>query len=296
MHTHASIHSGIVSVFGSAMPTASCGALAQFCQTLAAAGFRLQIEGAFADFIERGGGRLPVCARFKGDLPAEVGVAVSVGGDGTFLRTARRIGCGPVPIVGVNAGHLGFLTQYDLSEADLLARHLRTHALIPEQRILLKISGPDLPADVWPYVLNEVAVSKEDTSSMIDIEVYDRGDPVADYQADGLVISTPTGSTAYSLSAGGPLVSPDMKCILLVPVAPHTLTLRPMVIGADSVLTLAIRARSRQSRVSLDGCSFALAQPGSLSISLAPFTLTVLKRPGESFYATLRKKLHWAQR
>lgn len=223
-------------------------------------------------------------------------MAISIGGDGTFLRTARRMAQLGVPILGVNAGHLGFLTQYGLDEAEELCGDIEAGRLREEERMLLQLECTGIPTEIWPYALNEIAVLKEDTSSMLKTRVYDHEREVAEYLADGLLVSTPTGSTAYSLGAGGPLVEPSMRCMLLTPVAPHTLTHRPMVMRGDAELRLFPYSRAGRCRVSLDGCSFALGHDCELKIRQAPFSLKVIERPGSTFYATLREKLHWAQR
>lgn len=223
-------------------------------------------------------------------------IGISIGGDGTFLRTARQLAPMGVPVVGVNAGHLGFLTQYGLQEAQLLADDLLHDRMKIEERMLLQLECKEMPTDVWPYALNEIAVLKEDTSSMLQVDVYDHGEEVADYMCDGLLVSTPTGSTAYSLAAGGPLVCPELQCMLLVPVAPHTLTHRPMVMSGGSELLLRPHSRAGRCRVSLDGCSFALAHDCDLNVREAPFRLKVLQRPGRTFYGALKRKLHWSER
>lgn len=223
-------------------------------------------------------------------------VAISIGGDGTFLRAARRMAPLDVPVVGVNAGHLGFLPQFSLDDGEELASALLQKSLHLEERMLLAIECEAMPEDIWPYALNEIALLKEETSSMLSIDVSADGDFVARYLADGLLVSTPTGSTAYSLAAGGPLVNPASQCQLLVPVAPHTLTLRPMVLPAATRLRLEPESRTGRCRISLDGFSFILECPAPLEVSRAPFSLKVLLRPGSSFFSTLRSKLHWAQR
>lgn len=223
-------------------------------------------------------------------------VAISIGGDGTFLRAARRMAPMGIPVVGVNAGHLGFLPQYSLDEAGELAADLLTGRLKSEKRMLLAIGCNGIPEDLWPYAINEIAILKEETSSMLSVRVCDDDRFVARYLADGILISTPTGSTAYALAAGGPIVTPGAECQLLIPVAPHTLTLRPMVLPADSVLSLEPESRTGRCRISLDGCSFILDLPESISVKRAPFDLNILLRPDSSFFSTLRQKLHWAQR
>lgn len=254
----------------------------------------VEIEG-FINYLSEAGFSLDVYNAGE-ECESNPDIAISVGGDGTFLRMARQMAQRGVPVTGVNAGHLGFLTQYGLDEASSLAEDIIKGRLRVEERMILKFECAGIPSGFWPYALNEVAVLKEDTSSMLETEVYNGDKLVADYLSDGLLIATPTGSTAYSLAAGGPLVDPKLSCMLLVPVAPHTLTLRPMVTSADSEMLLLPRSRAGRCRVSLDGFSFSLATPGEIKVLRAPFTLKVLLRPGADFFGTLRQKLHWAQR
>lgn len=278
-------------------PTASPQEIAAFCQTLLDAGIRLELEDSYGTRLLEA---FPLHPTSKislfTSLPEGATVAISLGGDGTLLRTARRLGGYGIPLAGVNAGHLGFLTQYTLDEAPMLARHLCRGELTVEQRMLLALRMEGMPEQLWPYAANEIAVLKEDSASMLEVDAYADGQYVADYMADGLLAATPGGSTAYALAAGGPIVAPGVDTMLLVPVAPHTLTLRPMVIGGDTELRLEARSRTGRCRVSVDGCSFPVATPCRLLIGRAPYTLPLLCRPDYSYYATLRQKLHWAQR
>lgn len=264
-----------LSLYISDKPSTDCREVSDFCDALRRRGFELD---------------------FDPERPREGSIALSIGGDGTFLRAARKIGRAGVPLLGVNAGHLGFMTQYTLGEADLLATHILDGQLSEETRMLLHVEGCHIPDEVWPYALNDITVLKADSSSMIEVDIHERGEHIADCLADGLIVATPTGSTAYSLSAGGPIMEPRMEAVSLVPVAPHTLTLRPMVLSADVSLQLTAISRSGRCLLSVDGCSFPLTTPCRLSIERAPFGLRLLRRPDESFFSTLRKKLHWSQR
>ncbi len=274
-----------VALFITDTPTVSVEEIERFTRFLTESGFSLYeypAEGCRKSAA-------PVCL-------AKPDMAISIGGDGTFLRMARRMAQMGVPVVGVNAGHLGFLTQYGLDEAPRLAEDILEGRLKVEERMLLQVECEGMPDDIWPYALNEVAALKANTSSMLDTSVYDDGDFVADYLADGVLVTTPTGSTAYALAAGGPLMVPSLDCMALLPVAPHTLTLRPMVFPGDTELRLESRSRAGNCRISIDGNSFSLPTPARFYISRAPFHLKVYTRPDATFYTTLRHKLHWAQR
>lgn len=283
-----------IALFSTDYPTEEDCRLLDFCRILAYRGFILYAEASLSRRLLAIDGEAPIIP-FE-ELPADIDLAVSIGGDGTFLRAARRAGERQIPIVGVNAGHLGFLTQYSLDEASLMADQILADELIPEPRLLLQVVSPSLPADLWPYALNDVSVLKEDTASMINIDVHDNDEFLADVLADGLIISTPTGSTGYALSAGGPILTPSVDALAIVPVAPHTLTLRPLLISASSTLSLYPSSRTGRCRVSLDGCSFPISTPAELIIRRASFSLILLRRPDEGFFSTLRRKLLWSRR
>lgn len=258
-------------------------------------GFKLAVRRPYMERLRSELSGLPPCVEFDDDVPDAV-MAISIGGDGTFLRTARRIGRRGIPILGLNTGHLGFLTQYALRETDGMLHDIAEGNLCVEQRMLLKIEGETLPAGTWKYALNEVSIVKEDTASMINVRTEINGKYLADYLGDGLVVSTPTGSTAYNLSIGGPLMEPTLECMVLSPIAPHTLTLRPLVVSGDSLLRLLTSSRATHYRLSLDGISFPMDCGSEISIGKAPFPLNLIRRQGNDFGTTLRKKLYWSQR
>ena len=165
-----------------------------------------------------------------------------------------------------------------------------------EPRMLLHLESDHLPSGLWPYALNEISILKEDTSSMINVSTRIDGFPLAEYLADGLVVCTPTGSTAYSMAAGGPIVQPTLECITLTPLAPHTLTLRPLVVGADSDLHLKVTSRADAFRVSLDGRSVVMPCGATLRVRRALFSTIVMRRPDDDFASILRNKLLWGRR
>lgn len=241
--------------------------------------------------------RLPSVARaIEAGMPVEADLALSLGGDGTFLRTAQWVGDSQTPILGVNAGHLGFLA--DMSPDELLELTVdELRCLKTEPRRVLKVAcSLPLPDDCWPYALNDVALLKTDTASMISIEARVDGRVLTTYQADGLVISTPTGSTGYNLSVGGPILEPTVDLVLLSPVAPHQLAMRPLGVGGRSRLEFAIESRSGQFMLSLDGRSRPLPAGCKVFVEPAPFMTVVAQKPDHHFAATLRTKLLWGER
>lgn len=223
-------------------------------------------------------------------------LAVSLGGDGTFLRTAQWVGASRTPILGVNAGHLGFLA--DMTPEDFLEtgeEELRRLRLEPRKLLKVETSVP-LPPDCWPYALNDVALLKTDTASMVSVSAHINGRPLTVYQADGLVVSTPTGSTGYNLSVGGPIMEPTVDALLLSPVAPHLLAMRPLAVAGDSRLEFTVEARSDAFMLSLDGRSRPLPAGTAVAVETADFPIIVAQRPDHHFAGTLREKLLWGER
>ncbi len=218
---------------------------------------------------------------------------VSVGGDGTYLRTAHRIGNKGIPILGVNTGRLGFLADIECVDLSyFLVEISRGNYVIDEQRLVqLRVNGEVF--DKYPCALNDIAVLKGENSSMINIHASVNGEYLNGYQADGLLIATPTGSTAYALSVGGPIILPNSRDLLIAAVAPHNLAVRPIVVDDSSVIDLEIESRSQNFLVSLDGTSFQLPCSAHLQISLADYTIRAVKPSNHSFLQTLRRKLFW---
>ncbi len=230
-------------------------------------------------------------------MPEDAECLVSIGGDGTFLRAVAWQGKRQLPILGINTGHLGFLASHSLADPEGIINELLTGKALMENRMMLEVSAPGMPGDIWPYVLNEVSVVKGDTTSMVNVRALVDGCFLADYLADGLVVCTPTGSTAYSLSAGGPILQPTLKDIVLTPIAAHSLTMRPVVISPYSEVRLEISSRGEECHVGLDGRMFSLPGSGaSVTVRKAPFVVRVMHNPGSDFATILRSKLHWGQR
>jgi len=220
-------------------------------------------------------------------------LALSIGGDGTFLNTAARIGRKQIPILGINTGRLGFLADVSTEEIipaldAILAQHYRV-----EERTLLFVETSDGTTFDYPYALNEVSVLKQDSSSMMSINASVNGEMVHTYQADGLIVSTPTGSTAYSMSVGGPLVVPQAQNIILSPVASHSLNVRPLIIPDSWIIELEVHSRSQNYLVALDGRSKILEHTTKLRIRKADYTVKIIKQLNHTFFDTLKNKLMW---
>lgn len=266
-----------------------------FFYRLKRSGVAVTVERTFSDYLESSGLSMGWCPAVD-ELPVETELLLSMGGDGTFLRTAAWMRGSRVPVMGVNTGHLGYLAAYSLNDMEVIMRGLRgEYELSP--RMMLEVSGTDIPEGIHPHALNEVAVSKGDTTSMVSIHAYVNGHFLADYLADGLVISTPTGSTAYNLSCGGPIIEPTQECVVLSPIAPHSMAMRPLVISAYSELRLDVCSRgAEECHVGIDGRTFSVAAAGSsLKICKSGDIVNVAQPVGSFFAGVLRHKLRWGE-
>ena len=228
------------------------------------------------------------------DNPDGLGIemAISLGGDGTFLKAARCIGATGIPIVGINTGRLGFLADVSADEMDTFFAQLHEGRYTVRERSLLElIVGDD--TEHPSYALNEVTLSKHDSSSMIAVHTHVGDEHLATYMGDGLIIATPTGSTAYSLSAGGPIVYPQSDVFVLTAVAPHSLGVRPIVIADDKTISLRIESRSGSFLVAVDGISQSYPEHTTLTLRKATHTIRVVKQDGSTFFHTLQQKMMW---
>lgn len=232
---------------------------------------------------------------FTRETQEEVAFAISVGGDGTFLTTAAEVVEKDIPILGINCGHLGFLTAATTEDVDAVVDRVLKGDYVISERSMLQVSTIGGGHVMMPYALNEVAVLKQELSSMISVETTLDGEHLHTYKADGLVVSTPTGSTAYNLSAGGPLISPYVSALALTPIATHSLYVRPLIIPDDRKIEMKIHSRSGSYLISVDGRSQALKEEVSLVVERAPYTVKLMMLPDRGFIETLKQKLLWGQ-
>ena len=222
-----------------------------------------------------------------------VDYVISMGGDGTFLEAANKVGDREIPILGVNMGRLGFLADVLPSEIETTLDHVLRGDHIIEDHTVIKLETNGETVECNPFALNDIAVLKRDSASMISIRAYVNGDFLVNYQADGLIIATPTGSTAYSLSNGGPIIVPQSGSLCITPVAPHSLNIRPIVINDTSVIELEVCSRSHNFLVAVDGRSMKMAEETRLTICKAPYTIKLIKLKSQRYFSTLHEKLMW---
>lgn len=281
-----------IAIYGSRRQPDSLGELPRLFNFLYDLGLKVFLESKFASYLEDN--NVDTFHAVPSDhIPPGVSLVMSLGGDGTFLRAARWIGDKEIPILGVNTGHLGFLASCGLAETEDMLKEVFRGNIRIEKRMLLEISSDALPKDRWNYALNEIALMRYG-SSMLNVNASIGNSFLADYRGDGLIAATPTGSTAYSLSAGGPIIEPTIDCICLCPVAPHTLTLRPLVVGADTEIRLRPQSRSANFILTLDDQSMVLPANGEFIIRKAPFSALVVRKKDENFSSILRQKLLWS--
>lgn len=227
------------------------------------------------------------------DLNKSYDMLLSVGGDGTFLRAVTYVRNTGIPILGINAGRLGFLANVQQENIEkFLQLVLEKKYKISKRSLLSLTCSPKIPnIQELNFAMNEVTVSRKDTTSMITIETYLNGEYLTSYWADGLIVSTPTGSTGYSLSCGGPILTPDATSLVITPIAPHNLNARPIVIPDKTVLKLKVTGREENYLVSLDSRIASVKNESILTIKKTPFKINVVEISEESFLKTLRNKL-----
>ena len=259
---------------------------------------RLDLE-VFVDklYLEALSEELGETPYYKGLIDSDdfdLDIALSIGGDGTFLKTAARIGRKEIPILGVNQGRVGFLTDINRNDLEDAVEEIFKNYYRIEERTLLQLceNGAKMLKG-YNFALNEVAVQKRDTSSMLSIHTYIDDDYLTTYQADGLIIATPTGSTAYSMSVNGPIIMPTVNNLVLSPIAPHSLNVRPLVIPDHCTIKVKVESRSNTFLVALDGRSEVFPNGMEFLISKAPYTTKVIKRYSQTFFKTLSDKLMW---
>ncbi len=230
-------------------------------------------------------------------LDSSFDILISIGGDGTILRAATFVQDSGVPILGINAGRLGFLANVQKDNiATFLQIVLNKNYTVSERSLLTISCEPEnLAFSALNFAMNEVTVSRKDTTSMITIETYLDDEFLNSYWADGLIISTPTGSTGYSLSCGGPVLTPSVKSFVITPIAPHNLNARPLVIPDDTTIKLKVSGREENYLVALDSRIASVKNESVLTITKTPFTIKMVEIPNETFLKTLRNKLLWGE-
>lgn len=234
----------------------------------------------------------PIAGVFEG-VNFDVDYVISLGGDGTFLKAASKVGPKQIPIIGVNMGRLGFLANVVPEDIERVLDDVFARKCEIEERAVIQLEADGEPLENCPFALNDIAILKRDNAAMISIKASVDGEYLVTYLADGLVISTPTGSTAYSLSIGGPIIVPQSGILSITPVAPHSLNIRPIVISDEAEIKLEVQSRSHNFLAAVDGRSEKLREGVTLTVKKAPHKVRIVKLHGQRFFSTLREKLMW---
>lgn len=280
----------IYAIYGSKRQDPYLGQINDFLHSLVGRGDRVVMHPKLFRYLsERIAMPAGVAEQNGPDFRADI--VVSLGGDGSFLRAAAWVAHREIPILGVNTGHLGFLASCDIDGLAALPEILESGNYQVLCHSLVEVVEP--PVEGWPYALNEVTVAKGDGASIVNVAAKLDGIDLANYRADGLIVSTPTGSTAYNLSVGGPIVQPTAPVFVVSPIAAHSLSMRPFVIDDSSVLTLECESRFPRFRVTVDGRATDLPQGTRVVLAKARFVTKAVVLPGHNFARTLREKLSW---
>ena len=307
-------------IFGNEYQRRKSASAQQLLECLSRRQAVVYIEEGFCRFLsESQHVKADIAGTFR-DLDFDIDYVISMGGDGTLLKAASKVGARSVPIIGINMGRLGYLADVPATDIEEAIERLYSGDYVTENHSVIEATAMRGSLSGCPRALNDIAVLKQDNASMITIHaridgeelityqaaVLKRdnaamisvrtsvnGDFLVTYQADGLIISTPTGSTAYSLSNGGPIIMPATDVLCLTPVAPHSLSVRPIVVPAKAEITLTVESRSHNYLVAIDGRSEKLPERTTLRIRRAPYEVKIVKRHGGGYITTLRGKMMW---
>lgn len=285
-----------VAVYGTSVSEDFKPVLDEFFGFLKSNHIEVQLYKPFYNFLTKELNHQPYYSSFYttyNDFDKNNDFIFSVGGDGTFLHSVKNIRNFDIPVVGLNSGRLGFLADISQDQVkDTLTNILNNNYAVIE-RSMLQVDFEGRDNLDFNYALNEIAVLKTDSSSMMNITAWCNDALLNNYWADGLIIATPTGSTAYSLSVGGPILTPDSNNFVITPLAPHNLTIRPIVVPDDNVITLKVDGRGSSYLASLDFRSEAMDFSTTIKVQKADFKLRTLQLPEQTFFNTLRNKLMW---
>jgi len=227
------------------------------------------------------------------DLIGNADMLFSVGGDGTMLHSVRLVRNSGIPIAGINLGRMGFLSSIPRSEIINAVDDILEKRFTIVKRTLISLFSPITLFDDFSFAFNELSINKKENSSLVVVHVWVNDQPLHSYWADGLIIATPTGSTAYSLSCGGPIITPDSSNFVITPIAPHNLSVRPVVIPDSSIIRIRVDSRDQQALVGLDSQTAVITPDIELVVGKADYEINLVQRLNENFFSTLRAKLNW---
>lgn len=265
-----------------------------FLETLISNKVEVRVSSRFFKYLKS-----PRIDKFKlksfdlGDNLNRLDAFISLGGDGTLLDSITYLGKNETPIMGINTGRMGFLSTISRDETEQAIQHLLNGTVQTDTRTVLSLETDKKLFKGLNFALNDFTIIKKDTSSMINIHVFVDNELLNSYWADGIIVSTPTGSTGYSLSCGGPLLYPRSESFVITPVSPHNLTARPIVISDNSEISFHIEGRSKKFLVSLDSRVEAIDGSVNLKVKKAKFKVQLIQMPGQHYFKTLRQKLNW---
>lgn len=280
-------------IFGNEYQARKSTSIEKILDYLAQKDAEIYVENAYYEFLTRSQHIDVKAAGVFEDYNFDVDYVISMGGDGTFLKAASRVGAKGTPIIGVNMGRLGFLADVLPGEVEAALDSLYAGECQIEEHAVIQVEAEGGVLAGNPFALNDIAVLKRDDASMISIRTQVDGEFLVNYQADGLIVTTSTGSTAYNLSNGGPIIIPQSSSLCLTPVAPHSLNIRPVVINDTAEITLDVESRSHNYLVAIDGRSERMTEGTRLVIRKAAHTIKIVKQRNQRYFSTLREKLMW---
>ena len=284
-----------IAIFGMTFPETSKNYLQHLIKKIENENSQIIIEEQFLKTFKKhiSFKKPPLSYKDHDGLRGNADFLISIGGDGTLLKAATHVKNSNIPIMGINTGRLGFISSISTDQIDAAINDLLKENYKIDNRTLLELNTSNELFGNQNFALNEVAVTKKDTSSMIKVDAYVDDEFLNSYWADGLIVSTPTGSTGYSLSCGGPIIMPQSGNIIITPIAQHNLNVRPIVIDDESVIKLKVVDRDDLALISLDSRCRAFDSSTEIKIKKASFNIKLINPPFNSFLSTVRNKLMW---
>ena len=284
-----------VAIYGRKITKLTLPAFTEILETISSFGWGILLEEELSKSLNQKGLNSDSTKTFSSHKHLKEGVdlMISVGGDGTFLKSVDYVRDSEIPVLGINTGRLGFLANVAKDQIQEALSLIKAKKYIFQKRSLLSVHVNDGTGAQDFFAMNELALHKKDTSSMITVKVSLDGNFLNSYWSDGLIVSTPTGSTAYNLSCGGPIVTPGCQVHIVTPIAPHNLNVRPTVIPDHMPITLNVEGRGRSYLMSIDGKSRSIKQGQEIVINKAAFMINVIKFENNNFLDTIRNKMLW---
>ena len=280
-------------IFGNKHQTKKSQSIEMLFDAITKRGDTYAIDQAFYDFLCEEHIAWPQPQEIITDNDFTADIAISFGGDGTLLRTASRVGNKAIPVLGINAGRLGFLTASSNENIDDIIEKVHNGDYDIDERILIEARTNGAGLKSYPFALNEIAIMKHDSSSMMTLKATINGCDTITYQADGLIVATPTGSTGYSLSVGGPIIAPEAGVLTLTPIAPHSLSARPIVVGDNTTIEISVSSRSGNYLIAIDGRNESCDENNRITIKKAGYRQLIIRHRRHSFIQNLKEKLMW---